>query len=262
MEYILAFRNGIKYSIWLATWYNANLWIKWPANILVWWLNITDQLSVTVLMLYVSRKPGLMWWINWLELFWPYASCYLVGAMMMINAMCFLILDGFFFKLGVLRCDFLRWKNSWCSAVNFSSDICQIIPRRANTNANNKYKMLIQIQTQFKMMMQIQKQKQKQNKYKCKRKHKQKSKSQTKMLCKSWYQNVIKKEQKLWYLLKAKNKLKSEQFSDTELKFNSDIQNSKVSTYLLCQNFCEKSNYWVQTQLGNNERVQIRFPRV
>ena len=68
--------------------------------------------------------------------------------------------------------------------------------------------------------------------------------SQTKMLCKScnWYQNVIKKEQKLWYLLKAKNKLKSEQFSDTELKFNSDIQNSKVSTYLLCQNFCEKSN--------------------
>ena len=46
--------------------------------------------------------------------------------------------------------------------------------------------------------MQKQKQKQKQNKYnykykyKCKRKHKhnQKLKSQTKMLCKSWYQNV------------------------------------------------------------------------
>jgi len=44
---------------------------------LVLWLNITDQLSVTVLMLYVSRKPGLMWWMNWLELFWPYASCYI-----------------------------------------------------------------------------------------------------------------------------------------------------------------------------------------
>ena len=99
MEYKLAFRNGIKYSIWLATWYNANLWIKWPANILVWWLNITDQLSVTVLMLYVSRKPGLMWWINWLELFWPSASCYLVGAMMMINAMWFLFLDVFIFNL-------------------------------------------------------------------------------------------------------------------------------------------------------------------
>ena len=143
MEYILAFRNGIKYSIWLATWYNANLWIKWPANILVWWLNITDQLSVTVLMLYVSRKPGLMWWINWLELFWPSASCYLVGAMMMINAMWFLFLDGFIYDL-----------EYWCVTLKDKTQLALIQscnnPRRANTNAKDKYKMLIQLQMQSK----------------------------------------------------------------------------------------------------------------
>ena len=116
--------------------------------------------------LYVSREPGLMWWINWLELFdhMPHVIWLALWWWSMRCDFCFWMALFLTWSIAVWL---LMMKNSWCSAVNFSSDICQIIPRRANTNANNKYKMLIQIQTQFKMMVQV--------KLKCKYKNKSKT---------------------------------------------------------------------------------------
>ena len=113
--------------------------------------------------------------------------------MMMINAMWFLFLDGFIFNLeycGVTfedekTADALQWTFQVIFAKSFRDEQTQMLPINTNTNAIQNDGA-----SKIEMQIQIKKQKQKQNKYKCKRKHKQKSKSQTKILCKSWYQNV------------------------------------------------------------------------